>query len=125
VTADTSIADETRKEMVAELRRYARQASEAAGSFIRWSVYLETDTAAAITRMRKVLTTERTDTTSPFLPLIAEMTLTQLDPAAVKACRERYEQLAREKIEREARWAKSRTEWWSAPVEWSSLNVSA
>lgn len=103
MTADTSIDDETRKEVAAELRRYARQASEAAGSFIRWSVYLETDSQAAVTRMRKVLTTVPTETTSPFLPIIAEMTLAKIDPASVELCRQRREQFAQERAER-AEW---------------------
>ena len=103
MTADSPGVEQVRKEMAAELRRYARQASEAAGSFTRWSVYLETDPQAAVMRMRKVLTTEPTDTTSPFLPIIAERALAMLNPAAIEECRQRRAGLDEEAKERRGR----------------------
>jgi hypothetical protein len=108
-------AEQVRKDMADELQRYARQASAAAGSFIRWSVYLETDPDAAIRKMRTVLVTSpAAKNPSPFLSLIAAKVLLKIDPASIEHCRQRREQLDREWAEICSRsrsyWEKTETE---------------
>ncbi len=119
MTTDTSVADKTCKDMADELRRAARQASAAAGSFLRWSVYLETDPDSAIAKMRTVLITPpSTGNPSPFLSLIAATVLSKIDPASIETCRQRREQIDREWAEA---CADSRSYWQEREKEKTEL----
>ncbi|MCZ6453328.1 MAG: hypothetical protein O6909_03710 [Alphaproteobacteria bacterium] len=109
MSADNPGAERKHKEASSELQRFARQASAAAGSFLRWSVYLETDPDSAIAKMRTVLITPpSTGNPSPFLSLIAATVLSKIDPASIETCRQRREQMDRERAE----WAEASRAYW-------------
>ncbi len=71
-----------------ELRGLAKQASDAIGIFVRWSVYIETNPDHAIQQMQKVLGSDP-EKVNPRLREAATTVLEMVQPAALKQVAER------------------------------------